>query len=290
MIKKGIILAAGIGSRLSPLTKAINKQLLPIYDKPLIFYPLSTMMQNGIKNIMIIVNKGQLKQFKKILPVKNNLGIKIQYKEQKKPNGIPDAFNIGKNFIKNDNVALILGDNFYYSKDIKEKFFENVEFKSGAEILLCSVKKPQLYGVARINKKNEVLEMIEKPIKPKSNLAITGFYIFDKNVVKYTKLLKPSKRKELEITDLLKIYQKKGKLKSNLMKKNIKWLDTGSVKDLFLASQFVESIEKEKRKKIGCLEEIALKNKWINKNKILKSIKFYGNCDYSRYLRSLIKN
>ena len=132
--------------------------------------------------------------------------------------------------------------------------------------------------------------MVEKPIKPKSNLAITGFYIFDKNVVKYTKLLKPSKRKELEITDLLKIYQKKGKLKSNLMKKNIKWLDTGSVKDLFLASQFVESIEKEKRKKIGCLEEIALKNKWINKNKILKSIKFYGNCDYSRYLRSLIKN
>ena len=290
MIKKGIILAAGIGSRLSPLTKAINKQLLPIYDKPLIFYPLSTMMQNGIKNIMIIVNKGQLKQFKKILPVKNNLGIKIQYKEQKKPNGIPDAFNIGKNFIKNDNVALILGDNFYYSKDIKEKFFENVEFKSGAKILLYYVKKPQHYGVAKINKKNEVLEMVEKPIKPKSNLAITGFYIFDKNVVKYTKLLKPSKRKELEITDLLKIYQKKGKLKSNLMKKNIKWLDTGSVKDLFLASQFVESIEKEKRKKIGCLEEIALKNKWINKNKILKSIKFYGNCDYSLYLRSLIKN
>ena len=236
MIKKGIILAAGTGSRLSPLTKSINKQLLPIYDKPLIFYPLSILMQNDIKNILIIVNKGQVDQFKKILPIKNNLGIKIQYKEQIKPAGLPDAFLIGKNFIKNDNVVLILGDNFFYSRNIRKTYFKNIKFKNGANILLCPVKNPQLYGVAKNNKKNKVLEMIEKPKNPKSNLAITGLYIFDKNVVNYSKLLKPSKRNELEIIDLLKIYQKKGELTAKKINKDVNWLDAGSVKDLSLAS------------------------------------------------------
>jgi glucose-1-phosphate thymidylyltransferase len=245
-------------------------------------------MQNDIKNILIIVNKGQVDQFKKILPIKNNLGIKIQYKEQIKPAGLPDAFLIGKNFIKNDNVVLILGDNFFYSRNIRKTYFKNIKFKNGANILLCPVKKPQLYGVAKINKKNKVLEMIEKPKNPKSNLAITGLYIFDKNVVNYSKLLKPSKRNELEIIDLLKIYQKKGELTANKINKDVNWLDAGSVKDLSLASQLVKNVEKIKGKKIGCLEEIALKNKWINKQKIIKSIKFYGNCDYSRYLKSLI--
>jgi len=209
MIKKGIILAGGMGTRMSPLTKAVNKQLLPLYDKPLIFYPLSVLLLAGIKNILIIVNKGQLNQFKKIIPENNNLGIKIEYKEQIKPGGLPEAFTIGEKFINKDNVMLILGDNFFYGQSLTNNIKRNLNFKKGARIFLHPVINPSLYGVATINKQKKVIKLIEKPKKTKSNLAVTGLYIFDNDVINYTKKLKPSGRGELEIVDLLNIYRKK---------------------------------------------------------------------------------
>ena len=186
MIKKGIILAGGEGTRMSPLTKAVNKQLLPLYDKPLIFYPLSILMLAGIRNILIIVNKGQLNQFKKILPEKNNLGLKIQYKEQLKPGGLPQAFIIGEKFIGKDNVSLILGDNFFYGQSLTRTLKKNMNFKRGAKVFLHAVKNPHLYGVASLNKNNKVIKLVEKPKKTNSNLAVTGFYIFDNKVVEFS--------------------------------------------------------------------------------------------------------
>ena len=209
MIKKGIILAGGMGTRMSPLTKAVNKQLLPIYDKPLIFYPLSILMLANIRDILIIVNKGQLDQYKKILPDGENLGIKISYKEQDKPRGLPDAFIIGEKFIKNNNVALILGDNFFYGQNLTKNLINNSKLENGARVLLHKVLNPELFGVAKLNKQKKIIYIKEKPKKFVSNYAITGLYFFDKNVVKYSKKLKPSKRGELEITDLLNMYRKK---------------------------------------------------------------------------------
>ena len=209
MIKKGIILAGGMGTRMSPLTKAVNKQLLPIYDKPLIFYPFSILMLSKIRDILIIVNKGQLDQYKKIIPNGLNLGIKISYLEQKFPRGLPEAFLIGEKFINKNNVALILGDNFFYGQNLTEKLIKCTKLKNGAKVFLHKVLKPELYGVAKLNKANKIISIKEKPKKYLSDLAITGLYYFDKKVVEYTKKLKPSKRNELEITDLLKIYQKK---------------------------------------------------------------------------------
>ena len=288
MIKKGIILAGGLGTRMSPLTKSVNKQLLPLYDKPLIFYPLSVLMLSGIRNILIIVNKGQLNQFRKILPEKNNLGIVIQYKEQLKPGGLPEAFIIGEKFIGNDNVSLILGDNFFYGQSLTKILKKNISLKSGAKILLHAVKNPNLYGVATINKKNKVIKLIEKPLKTKSNLAVTGLYYFDNDVIKFSKSLKPSKRNELEIIDLLNKYKKKRKLSADLIGRGGTWLDTGNINDFYDASNFISAIEKRQGLKIACIEEIAFKNNWINKKDINNAIKFYGNCDYSKYLKTII--
>ena len=288
MIRKGIILAAGKGSRLSPITKSVNKQLLPIYNKPLIFYPLSIFLQNKIRDILIIVNKDQLKQFKKILPEKNNLGVKIKYKIQQKPKGLPDAFLIAQKFINNENVALILGDNIFLNKNKSQFFFNSPNILKGAKIFTYPVKLPKLFGVAKIDKNNKVLHIEEKPMKPKSNLAITGLYLFDKNVVKYSKSLKPSKRKELEIVDLLNIYKSSGNLKAQSLKKNIEWLDAGSEDSLLLASNLIKKLDK-KNIKIGYLEQISYKNKWINKNKVKKNIKYYGDCNYSNILKGFIR-
>ena len=288
MIKKGIILAGGNGSRMSPLTKAVNKQLLPLYDKPLIFYPLSVLMLAGIKNILIIVNKGQLHQFKKILPENNNFGITIQYKEQIKPGGLPEAFTIGESFIKKEKVALILGDNFFYGQSLTNILKKNINLKSGAKIFIHPVKKPRLYGVVTLGKNKKILKLIEKPKKTKSNLAVTGLYFFDNKVIEYTKKLKPSKRGELEIIDLLNIYKSKKKLSAELIGRGGSWLDTGSIKDLNSASNFISTIEERQGLKIACLEEIALSKKWINSKDIKNSISFYGNCNYSDYLKSLI--
>ncbi len=288
MIKKGIILAGGIGSRMSPLTKAVNKQLLPLFDKPLIFYPLSILMLAGIKNILIIVNKGQLNQFRKILPEKNNLGIRIEYKEQSKPTGLPEAFTIGEKFIGKDSVSLILGDNFFYGQSLTKILKKNISFKKGAKIFLHPVKNPNNYGVAQLNNKNKVVSLVEKPKKTKSNLAVTGLYFFDNKVVEFSKRLKPSKRGELEIIDLLNIYRKRNILSADLIGRGGAWLDTGNVKDYYNASNFISAIENRQGLKIACLEEISYKNNWINKQDIKKSILFYGNCDYSKYLKSLI--
>ena len=288
MIKKGIILAGGLGKRMSPITKAVNKQLLPLYDKPLIFYPLSILMLANIKNILIIVNKGQLNIFRRILPEKNNLGIKIQYAEQKKPRGLPDAFIIGRKFIDKDNVALVLGDNFFYGQSLTKNLRKNLIFSKGARIFLHPVKNPQRYGVAYLNKKKKILKLLEKPNKPKSNLAVTGIYFFDNKVVEFSKKLKASKRGELEIIDLLNIYKKKNNLKAEFIGRGGAWLDTGNVKDYYDASNFISTIENRQGLKIACLEEIAFNNGWISKNEIKSSINFYGNCDYSKYLKTLI--
>ena len=288
MINKGIILAGGMGTRMSPLTKAVNKQLLPLYDKPLIYYPLSVLMLAGIRNILIIVNKGQLGQFKKILPEKNNLGLKISYKEQNKPKGLPDAFLLGEKFISDDKVALILGDNFFYGQSLTSKLKKNTKLKNGASVFLHPVKNPNSYGVASINSKSKIIKIVEKPKKTKSNLAVTGLYFFDNNVVKFAKKLKPSKRGEVEIVDLLNLYKSKNQLYADLIGRGGAWLDTGSMDDFYKTSNFVSSIENQQGLKIACLEEIAFNNKWINKNNLKRSIKFYGNCDYSRYLKKLI--
>ena len=288
MIRKGIILAGGKGTRMSPLTKAVNKQLLPIYDKPLIFYPLSILMLANIKDILIIVNKGQLNQYKKILPNGNNLGIKITYEEQEQPRGLPDAFIIGENFIKNQNVALILGDNFFYGQNLTKNLINNSKLKKGAKILLHKVLNPELFGVAKLNSNNKIINIKEKPKKFISNYAITGLYFFDKNVVKYSKKLKPSKRGELEITDLLNLYRNKKTLRADFIGRGGAWLDTGTMDDYYKTISFVSAIENRQGLKIACLEEIAFNKKWIKKSDIIKAVKFYGNCDYSKYLLRLI--
>ena len=290
MIKKGIILAGGKGTRMSPLTKAVNKQLLPIYDKPLIFYPLSILMLCKIKDILIIVNKGELDQYKKLIPNGKNLGINISFKEQNKPRGLPDAFILGEDFIGSNNVAMILGDNFFYGQSLSDTLKKCTKLKKGAKILLHKVIRPELFGVAKINKKTKkIREIKEKPKKHLSNYAITGLYFFDNNVVNFAKTLKPSKRKELEIIDLLNKYKIKNNLSAEYLGRGGAWLDTGSISDYYKTSNFVQAVQNRQGLKIACLEEIALLNNWIGKSQVRKQIKFYGNCDYSIYLKNIIK-
>tara|TARA_B100000780_G_C20997121_1_gene398889 strand:+ start:32 stop:898 length:867 start_codon:yes stop_codon:yes gene_type:complete len=288
MIKKGIILAGGMGTRMSPLTKAVNKQLLPIYDKPLIFYPLSILMLSKIKDVLIIVNKGQLEQYKKIIPNGKNLGINITYKEQESPKGLPDAFILGEKFIGKDNVALILGDNFFYGQSLSKMLINSSKLKSGAKIILYKVFNPELFGVARLDINKKIVKIKEKPKKFISDLAITGLYFFDNKVIEYAKKLTPSKRGELEITDILNKYKSKNKLSAEVIGRGGAWLDTGSIQDYYKTIAFVQAVEDRQGLKIACLEEIALLNKWIKKKEILNSIKFYGNCEYSKYLKKLI--
>ena len=287
MIKKGIILAGGMGTRMSPITKAVNKQLLPIYDKPLIFYPLSILMLAKIKNILIIVNKGQLGQYKKIIPDGKRFGIKISFLEQDKPRGLPDAFILGENFIKKDNVAMILGDNFFYGQSLSKMLNHCTKVKNGAKVVLHRVINPENFGVAVVKGK-KIISIKEKPKKFISNLAITGLYFLDNTVVKFAKQLKPSKRNELEIVDLLNKYKKQNKLSAEFLGRGGAWLDTGSIEDFYKTTNFVSAIENQQGFKIACLEEIALNNKWIKKKDVMKAIKFYGNCEYSKYLKKVI--
>ncbi len=287
MIKKGIILAGGMGTRMSPITKAVNKQLLPIYDKPLIFYPLSILMLAKIKNILIIVNKGQLGQYKKIIPDGKRFGIKISFLEQDKPRGLPDAFILGENFIKKDNVAMILGDNFFYGQSLSKMLNNCTKIKNGAKVVLHRVINPENFGVAVVKSK-KIISIKEKPKKFISNLAITGLYFLDNAVVKFAKQLKPSKRNELEIVDLLNKYKKQNKLSAEFLGRGGAWLDTGSIEDFYKTTNFVSAIENQQGFKIACLEEIALNNKWIKKKDVIKAIKFYGNCEYSKYLKKII--
>ena len=274
MIKKGIILAGGKGTRMSPLTKAVNKQLLPIYDKPLIFYPLSILMLANIKDILIIVNKGQLNQYKKILPNGKNLGININYIEQDKPKGLPDAFVIGEKFIGKENVAMILGDNFFYGQNLTGNLLKNTKLKKGAKVVLHRVPKPELFGVAKINRNNKIISIKEKPKKFLSDLALTGLYFFDNKVVEYAKKLKPSKRGEVEIVDLLNFYKNKNQLSADLIGRGGAWLDTGSIEDFYKTSAFVSAIENRQGFKIACLEEISFNKKWTSKKILLSPLNF----------------
>jgi glucose-1-phosphate thymidylyltransferase len=244
-------------------------------------------MLAGIRDILIITNPNEDINFKKILGNGSNFGIKIQYLAQQKPNGLPEAFIIGEKFINKQSVALILGDNFFYGQGFTKRLKQQTRIKSGSTIFTYKVNNPQDYGIVEIKNKR-ILSIKEKPKKSKSDLAITGLYFFDKNVVNFSKKLKPSKRKELEIVDLMKKYLKIRKLKVEFMGRGSAWLDTGNAESLFETSQFISSIEKRQGIKIACLEEIALNNKWISKSIIEKQIKFYGDCSYSKYLQKII--
>ena len=289
MIKKAIILCGGTGSRLFPATKTINKQLLPLYDKPMFYYPLSLLMLIGIKNYLFIINKGQKENFLKSIGSVSDLGINIEFKEQDKPNGLPEAFILGEDFIGKDSVLMILGDNFFYGSMLSPVIKDSLSIKSGANIYLYPSKNTSAYGVVELKKNGAINKIIEKPIFTKSNLVITGMYVFDNNVVKYAKKLKPSKRNEIEMVDLINIYNKKNKLNLIKLGRGSAWLDVGNYDDLFSASNFIKNIEDRQDYKIGCIEEIALNNKWIRKYNIKNRIKFNKNSNYSKYLAGLIK-
>ena len=290
MTKKAIILCGGTGSRMFPLTHSVNKQLLPILDKPMFYYPLSLLMLCGIKDFIFIVNKNQEQNFRNTLGDQNDLGIKVRFVAQEKPRGLPDAFLITEKFIKNKSVAMILGDNFFYGNMLSPLIRETFKLKDGCNIYLYPSKKPSSYGVVEFNKKNQIKKIVEKPKKTTSNSIITGLYVFDKNVISFTKLLKPSKRKELEIVDLINLYKNKNKLKTTKLGRGSAWMDVGNFNDLQSASSFIQNIEERQNYKIGCIEEIALNNKWIKKKNIINRIKFCGDTDYSKYLKNLIDN
>ena len=289
MINKAIILCGGTGSRMFPVTKSINKQTLPLFGKPKFFYPLSLLMLCGIKNFLFIVNKNQKKYFSKTLGAVQDLGITIQYKTQQKPKGLPDAFIIGKNFIGNDSIAMILGDNFFYGSMLSTLIKESFLNHKGANIYLYPSKKTSAYGVVELKKNGSIKKIIEKPKFTKSDLVITGMYVFDKNVSLYAKKLKPTKRGETEIVDLINFYKKKKLLNIIKLGRGSAWLDVGSFEDLQNASIFIQNIEQRQNYMIGCLEEISLNNKWINKKNIINRIRFFKNSNYAKYLKDLLK-
>ena len=290
MIKKAIILCGGTGSRMFPVTRSINKQLLPVYDKPMFYYPLSLMMLCGIRDFIFIINKGQEENFKNALGNHHDLGIKIKFIIQDHPRGLPDAFLVTRELIKNQSVAMILGDNFFYGNMLTPLIKNSFNKKKFCNIYLYPSIKPSSYGVVEFNKKNQIKKIIEKPKKTSSNLIITGLYVFDKNVYDYAKKLKPSKRNELEIVDLIKIYNSKKKLNIIKLGRGSAWMDVGNFQDLHSASNFIQNIEERQSYKVGCIEEIAFKNKWINKKNLENRVKFCDNTNYSKYLKQLIKN
>tara|TARA_B100000780_G_C21106875_1_gene447045 strand:- start:475 stop:1338 length:864 start_codon:yes stop_codon:yes gene_type:complete len=285
MISKGIILAGGNGTRLYPLTKIVSKQLLPIYDKPLIYYPLSILMLAKIKDILIITKKNELNLFKKILGNGKSLGIKITYKVQKKPGGLPEAFLIAKKFINKKKVMFILGDNFFYGQGLESILNQAIKETIGATIFAYKVHNPSSYGVVKFNKLNQATNLYEKPKKFISNYAIPGIYIYDEKVSEYSSSLKKSKRGELEIRDLNNIYLKRKTLNVKIFGRGIAWLDAGTPEQMLETSEFVKTLEKRQGYKIACLEEIALRNKWISKKDLNKIISKIPECDYKNYLK-----
>ena len=288
MIKKAIILCGGTGSRMYPLTHSVNKQLLPILDKPMFYYPLSLLMLCGIKEYIFIINMDQEENFRKALGNEKDLGIKIKFVTQEKPRGLPDAFLITKKLIKNQSVAMILGDNFFFGNMLSPLIKKSFKLKNGCNIYLYPSNKTSSYGVVEFNKQNKIKKILEKPKKTSSKSIITGLYVFDKNVVNLTDQLKPSKRKELEIVDLINLYKKKNKLKVTKLGRGSAWMDVGNFNDLQSTSNFIQNVEQRQNYKIGCIEEIAFNNNWINKQNIINRIKFCGNTNYSKYLRKLI--
>jgi len=282
---KGIILAGGSGTRLYPLTEVTSKQLLPVYDKPMIFYPLSTLMLTGIRDILIISTPRDLPNFEKLLGDGSEYGIRLSYKIQEKPNGLAEAFIIGEEFIGKDSVAMILGDNIFYGNGLSLNLKKAVDFtEHGAAVFGYYVDDPERFGIVEFNDKGEAVSIEEKPEHPKSNYCVTGLYFYDNSVVKYAKSLKPSKRGELEITDLNRIYLEEGRLNVITLGRGYAWLDTGTVDALSDATEFVKVIEKRQGVMISAIEEIAYKNGWISREKLLESADKYGKSSYGAHL------
>ena len=285
---KGIILAGGSGTRLYPLTQAINKQLLPVYDKPMIYYPLSVLMLAGIRDILVISSPEDVNVFKKFLKDGTQWGININYAEQKTPKGLADAFIIGENFIGIDACCLILGDNIFYGQGFSPKLQKCAQLERGAVIFGYSVKDPKRYGVVEFDLNDKVISIEEKPSHPKSNYAIPGLYFYDNSVVDLAKSVKPSNRGELEISDINKMYLARSELKIELLGRGFAWLDTGTFESLIEAGQFVQTIEERQGFKIACLEEIALNNHWISEQTVEDAIQIYSNSAYGEYLASML--
>lgn len=281
---KGIILAGGSGTRLHPLTRSVSKQILPVYDKPMIYYPLSVLMLAGIKEILIISTPRDIECFKELLGNGNKIGIDIEYTVQDKPNGLAEAFIIGEKFIGNSNVALILGDNLFFGQAFSPVIKESAKLKAGAEIFGYLVKNPKEYGVVEFDDNRNVLSLEEKPEKPKSKYAIPGLYFYDNTVIEKAKSLKPGKRGELEITDLNKLYLAEGNLKVNLLGRGFAWLDTGTHKNLLQAANFIETIQDRQGNYVACIEEIAYKNGWITKEKLVELAEPLLKTEYGKYL------
>ena len=286
---KGIILAGGAGSRLNPLTKAVSKQLIPVYDKPMIYYPLSTLMLAGIKDILIISTPHDLPKFKELFRNGQEIGLNISYKEQPKPEGIAQAFIIGEEFIGNDSVCLILGDNIFYGHNLSMTLQKMAGIKEGACIFGYWVSDPQRYGVVEFNDNYKVVSIEEKPSYPKSNYAVPGIYFYDNEVIDISKSLKPSARGELEITDVNLAYLKKKNLKVELLGRGYAWLDTGTPDSLLDASNYVATMERRQGLKIGCIEEVALRMDYIDRSQLEKIIDKLPTNDYRKYLAMILK-
>ncbi len=287
---KGIVLAGGSGTRLYPSTIGISKQLLPIYDKPMIYYSISVLMLAGIREILIISTPNDLPNFKKLLKDGSQLGMHIEYKEQPSPDGLAQAFIIGEEFIGQDSIALVLGDNIFYGRGFTgmlKRAAEIAQNQNEATIFAYQVKDPERFGVVEFDEKGNAISIEEKPQNPKSKYAVTGLYFYDNKVIEYAKTLKPSKRGELEITDLNKIYLEQKKLHVEIFGRGFAWLDTGTHDSLLQASAYVHAIEENQGIKISCLEEIAIRNGWITKEEVLENIKNYKNNEYFEYIRQL---
>jgi glucose-1-phosphate thymidylyltransferase len=286
---KGIILAGGSGSRLYPVTKGVSKQLLPIYDKPMIYYPLSVLMLAGIRDVLIITSPSDQDNFKNLLNDGSQFGINLSYAIQSSPDGLAQAFIIGERFIGEDKVCLILGDNIFYGQGLTLILKQAASQESGAMVFAYQVKNPENFGIVEFDSQNKIISIEEKPIKPKSNNAITGLYFYDNDVVQIAKTIKPSARGELEITSINQVYLKRENLNIQCLGRGFAWLDTGTFESLLDASHFVETIEKRQGYKIACLEEIAFNNGWISKEKINEIANMLDTNSYGSYLKSLVK-
>jgi glucose-1-phosphate thymidylyltransferase len=287
---RGIILAGGLGTRLYPLTKAISKQMLPIYDKPMIYYPLSTLMLAGIREVLIISSPGDLSFFRELLGDGKRLGMRFEYAVQEQPNGLAEAFIIGEDFIGEDAVALVLGDNLFYASNFGNKVKRMAKLEKGATILGCFVKNPCAYGVIEVDEEGNAMSIEEKPPKPKSSYAVPGLYFFDNKVIEYAKKTKPSARGELEITCVINEYLKRGQLNVELMGRGLAWLDTGTHESLLQASNFVEAIQKRQGLYISCIEEIAFRRGYIDREQLAVLAEPLAKTEYGEYLLDIAKH